>query len=323
MSIKPIQSRFSPLQWGLALALLAGLVWAYWPTWRTMSQQWAHNPQYSHGFLVPIFSLALLWWRRGMLQQANFSSSWWGLVLIAVGLTLRLASALIYFDWFDYVSLLPLLAGLCLLIGGRQLFAWAWPGILFLGFMLPLPYRVETALALPLRRIATLSSTFVLQTLGLPALAEGNVIRIDDIEIGVVEACSGLSMLLVFFALSTAVALLVQRPLWEKLVVLLSALPIAVVANVVRISLTGLLHVKVGGEVADAFFHDFAGWLMMPLALALMWLELQITGRVFLPPPGEAPLRATLDKAPALPMGSAPAAGETALATTEASGPGA
>jgi exosortase len=284
MNTKPLAPRQSAVQWGLGIALAACLIWAYWPTWLAMSQFWAHNPQYSHGYMVPLFALALLWWRRDLLRQGTFDPSCWGMPLIALGILLRLASAYVYFDWFDNVSLLPLLGGLCLLVGGRQSLAWAWPAILFLVFMLPLPYRVETALAVPLRGLATAASTFILQTVGLPALAEGNIIRINDVKIGVVEACSGLSMLLVFFALSTAVALLVQRPLWEKLTVLASAVPIAVIANVARISVTGLLHVKVGGELADAFFHDFAGWLMMPFALGLMWLELQITARVFLPP---------------------------------------
>lgn len=286
MNTKPFAPRQSPLHVALGIVLSACLVWAYWPTWLTMSQFWAHNPQYSHGFVVPLFALALLWWRRDWLRQGAFDPSWWGLPLIALGILLRLASAYVYFDWFDNVSLLPLLGGLCLLIGGRRSLAWAWPAIAFLIFMLPLPYRVETALAIPLRGIATAASTFILQTVGLPALAEGNVIRVNDIQIGVVEACSGLSMLLVFFALSTAVALLVRRPLWERLTVLASAIPIAVISNVARISVTGLLHVKVGGEAADVFFHDFAGWLMMPFALGLMWLELQVTARVFLPSAG-------------------------------------
>ncbi|MBL8798973.1 MAG: exosortase/archaeosortase family protein [Planctomycetia bacterium] len=287
----PAPTRPTPLQWGLIGALVIGLIWAYWPSWLTMSQHWAHNPQYSHGYIVPLFALALLWWRRDRLHGSAARPSHWGWPLLGLGILLRLASAYVYFDWFDNISLLPLLAGLCLLLGGRTALAWAWPAVLFLFFMLPLPYRVETALAVPLRGIATQASTFILQTAGLPALAEGNVIRINDIKIGVVEACSGLSMLLVFFALSTAVALLVDKPLWERLLLVASAVPIAVIANVVRISVTGLLHVKVGGEVADAFFHDFAGWLMMPFALVLLWLEVQMLARAWLPLP-DADLRA-------------------------------
>jgi exosortase/archaeosortase family protein len=115
-----------------------------------------------------------------------------------------------------------------------------------------------------------------LQTLGLPALAEGNTILLGDVRIGIVEACSGLSMLVVFIALATAAALLLRRPLWEKLLLVGSALPIALLANVARITVTALLHEMVGDEEADAFFHDWAGWFMMPLAVALILAELRL-----------------------------------------------
>jgi exosortase len=273
---------FTPLHWSL-LALLGGsLCWAYWPTWSVMVQNWTHNPQYSHGYLVPVFALAILWVRRTELQGSPLQPAWWGVLLVVVGVVLRLTSAYVYFEWFDNISLLPLLAGLAVLLGGRQALAWSWPAIAFLIFMLRLPYSLETALAFPLRRTATLTSTYFLQTLGMPAVAEGNVIRINDFTIGVVEACSGLSMLMVFFALSTAVAIVIRRTLWEKAVLLLSAIPIAILANVIRITVTGFLHVTVSSAAANSFFHDFAGWLMMPLALGFLWLELWLLGRLFL-----------------------------------------
>src|SRR5262249_38051277 len=96
---------------------------------------------------------------------------------------------------------------------------------------------------------------------------------------GVVEACNGLGMLVLFFAIATAVAILIRRSFVEKAIIIASAAPIAVVANVIRITVTGLLHVTVGGEGANRFFHDFAGWLMMPVALGLLWLELHLMSR--------------------------------------------
>jgi exosortase len=161
------------------------------------------------------------------------------------------------------------------LLGGWKAFAWAWPAIGFLFFMIPLPFSLENALANPLRRVATSCSTYFLQTLGFPAFAEGNVIRLNEVRIGVVEACNGLSMLMVFFALATAVALVIQRPLADRLTLVVSAVPIALIANVLRITITGILHKTTSSAVADTFFHDFAGWLMMPLALGLLWLELK------------------------------------------------
>src|SRR5207244_4033561 len=100
----------------------------------------------------------------------------------------------------------------------------------------------------------TICSTFALQTLGLPALAEGNVILLNEVEIGIVEACSGLRMLVIFFALSTAVALLSRRPLTDRVAIVVSAIPIALLSNLLRIIVTGVLHETVGSEIANAVF---------------------------------------------------------------------
>src|SRR5262249_38675591 len=159
----------------------------------------------------------------------------------------------------------------------------------------------------PLQRVATEASTFLLQTLGRPAVAEGNLIHINEVELNVVEACSGLRMLVVFFALSTAVALLMRKPLWERLLVCVSGAPIALPTNLLRITATGLLHEAFGREVADAVFHDLAGWLMMPLALAFLSLELKLLRHLLVVPPPAAPALAGA-LPPAAPVTAAPAA---------------
>jgi exosortase len=212
-------------------------------------------------------------------------------VLVA-GILLRLVGGFYYFAYVDEIALLPCVAGLLLLLGGRTAWRWSWPAIAFLLFMLPLPHRIAVAMAEPLQNFATVTSTFALQTLGLPALAEGNVILLNDVEIGIVEACSGLRMLVIFFALATGVVLVVRRPLWEKLLVIASAVPIALVVNVLRITATGVLYEQAGKQWTDAFFHDLAGWLMMPLALALLAVELVLLRRLFLEvAPGAVSLR--------------------------------
>src|SRR5262249_49603593 len=160
------------------------------------------------------------------------SPSWWGLPLLAIGIGIRLFGTHYYYVWLDPISLVPCLAGACLMMGGWPVWRWAWPSIGFLVFMIPLPFRIATAMSCPLQSLATVTSTFALQTLGFPALAEGTTILLDDKQIGIVEACSGLRMLVVFFALSTGVALVIRRRLWEKVLILLSAIPIAIIANV-------------------------------------------------------------------------------------------
>lgn len=184
-------------------------------------------------------------------------------------------------EWFDLLSILPFVAGVFLLAGGWHAIRWTWPAIAFLTFMLPLPYSLEVALRDPLRKIGTKVSTYVMQTIGLPAIAEGNVIVVGDARIGVTEACSGMSMLMVFFAFSTAMALFIrERPIWEKLLVVASAVPIAIIANVTRITVTGILYATGFAEIADAFFHDFAGWMMIPLAFAILSIELMLASRI-------------------------------------------
>jgi exosortase/archaeosortase family protein len=117
-----------------------------------------------------------------------------------------------------------------------------------------------------------LASSYLLEVMGIPAVTEGNVILLRDLDLGVVEACSGLCMLITFFAASAAIALLVKQPLWVRIPLSLSAVPIAVLVNVLRITLAGFLHETVGSRVANLVFHDLAGWLMMPAALGLLWL---------------------------------------------------
>jgi exosortase len=269
---------------GLA-ALSAIILWSYWPTLVTMGEKWFTDPQYSHGFLVPMFAVVLLWLRRARIETAEFTTSPLGLLGVGLGLALHLIGGRYSLEWLDMVSLLPVLAGLCWCFGGKTALAWAWPSIAFLAFMLPLPYRVETALSFPLRRLATSASTYVLQTLGFPAVSEGNIIIIDDARVGVVEACNGLGALFTFFAITTALVIVLQRRWLDQVIIILSAIPIALFANVVRIVVSAMLASLVGQEAAQVFHNSaWAGLLMMSVAVGLLWLELWILSRLLLEP---------------------------------------
>ena len=237
-------------------------------------------------------------------MECSQSKSTWGLAFVGLGAAIQLVGGYFRIGTIEGLALLPYLGGLALLLGGWRILDWAWPSIGFLAFMIPLPWRVENALGPPLQSIATMVSTYLLQTLGFMAFAEGNVIQLNEARIGVVEACSGLSMLITFIALSTAAALVVKRPLLDRIVLVASSIPVALLANIARITLTGILHEMVGGHAASTFYHDLAGWLMIPLALVLYWIEIWVLSRLLIETKHEAP--------PLLDLGRLETSGETA-----------
>src|SRR5262249_49271699 len=227
-SIQPVPSSNRPLAvWLTGVILAACLAWVYWPTLTELSRLWANDPKYSHGYFVPLFAVYLAWLRCRGHREGSSRPSWWGLPLLIGGLLLRWAGTYFYIPWFASASLLPLAAALILLVGGGAVFRRSWPAVGFLGLILPLPVRLGKAPARPLHRLPSVSSVYVLQTLGFPAHTEGNVICLRQERVNVVEACNGLSMMMMFFALAAAVVLLARRPVLDKLVVLFSAVPIA------------------------------------------------------------------------------------------------
>ena len=256
------------------------LLWSLWPALASMVDRWSTDPRYAHGYLVPFFSLALLWMRRDRLHDGKLGTSTWGLAWWRLGVAFQTAGGYSHHGTLEGFALLPYLGGIALLLGGWRALDWSWPSIAFLAFMIPLPWMVENALGAPLQFIATSVSTYLLQLLGFMAFAEGYVIHVNDAQVRVVEACSGLSMLITFVALSTAAALLVKRPLVDKAVLVASSIPVALLANITRITLTGILHARVGDHVASRFYHDIAGWLMIPLAAILYWFEIWVLSRL-------------------------------------------
>jgi exosortase len=268
----------------LVVVTLLAVMWSYWSTFGELADEWALNPLYSHGYLVPAFAAVLLWLRRDRAPAMPLQPSWWALAFLAVGCVMRLGAAYFYFAWPDRISLLFMLFAAALALGGWAAVRWVWPSIVFLVFMLPFPGFVENNLTRPLRHIATLASTNVLQTMGFFAQADGNVIVLSEAELGIVEACSGLAMLSTFVALTVGACFVIQRPFWQKLVIVLSSVPIAVLCNVVRISATGIFMEVADSDFAHRFhhqFHDGAGWLMMPLALVLLLLEFKVLDLIF------------------------------------------
>jgi exosortase len=266
---------FRPPPWQVA-GLVALLVWAYLPMLRVFFDKWINDPQYSHGLLVPVFSAYLVWkaWRAGPLVPKPMP--WLGCGLLAVAMSVRPLAGSLLFHQLDAASLMLALVAVTLAAGGLPLLKRVGGGLLFLLFMVPLPYELERNVGQPLKTAATVSSTYLLQTLGQPAIRDGNLILIDEVRLGVVDACSGLKMLVTFAAFSVGAVLLMNRSWFERGMVLLGIVPIAIATNVLRITATGLAYLVFSEKGTLEFLHDFYGWLMMPVGLALLALELWV-----------------------------------------------
>ena len=248
---------------------------------------WNSNPDYSHGFFVPLISLFLLYHRSPMLSRMDFTQSSKsapvvGVALLVLAISMKATGIYLPAPTVEAFALLPLLMGIVVMCSGYQLLIWATPAILFLVFMIPLPGFLSGALSSQLQRFATVCATYVLQTLGIPAVSNGNIISLTSEVVGVAEACSGIRMLYSFFALSVGLCLVIDRPLWERIVLCFSAIGIAVAANLVRIVATAMAYEFGNAEFAEKIFHDFAGYLMMPLAMVLLWVEIMFLERVFI-----------------------------------------
>lgn len=324
------------------LAILSGLLFlliaAYWDMLSLIRAAWS-DPLYSHGWIVPIFALVLLWMRwqtqgslpavdrkigiglaavgaliglaawyvdssllamlaflpgtfgvvlfvGGPLQPVPAMERWIGVALVAGALCVRFVAAEYGIYPLDQLSFIPAIFGVFIMVGGFDVVRWAWPGLGFLIFMFPLPNVLERPVLGGLQKFATIASTFVLQTLGMAAFRQGNLISIPGADsLNIAEACAGLRMGTIFAAMAVFMVFIIERPWWDKFVILLSAIPIALLVNIIRITVIGLLYwvVGEGNHIAQKLSHDWAGLFMMVLALGFLWLELQILERLTLP----------------------------------------
>src|SRR5262249_43997587 len=208
------------------------------------------------------------------------TTPWWGWGLLVAALITRAVAYERSLQWVETATLLAAIVGLGWAFGGLPLLHPAWPAILFLMFMLPLPTAVNGLITLPLQRIATTGSYFLLQLSGFWVIQQGNILQLTTPfgprSLDVALACSGLKMLMTLAATVTATIMLFSLPLWKRIVLLISAVPIALLSNIIRIVTTGWCYYYIESEAGQHWAHDIIGWMMMPLALILVGLELQI-----------------------------------------------
>ncbi|UCE98825.1 MAG: exosortase [Planctomycetota bacterium] len=267
--------------WIAACLVLIAFLWSYWPGLVGLWRLWQRSDEYSSGLLVPFLAIYILWSRRHNISQCEIRPSVWGLLAFIAAQSVRLFGLFFMYGSAERLSIALSIAALVLFLFGWQLFRKVSTVLLFLCLMLPWPNRVQAAVALPLQRWATSSAVFCLEMMGYEVFQEGNIIHIGQASVAVAEACNGLRMVMAFFVITGLVVLLARRAWWEKLIILASSLPIALLCNTIRLAITAVAFTIVRGEHWERIFHDFGGYAMMPVALALvvaeLWLLMRLT----------------------------------------------
>ena len=264
-----------------ASLLIAGLIiFLYQEVLWGLGSDWNNDPDYSHGFLVPFLSMYFIWERWNALTDETPSPSIWGIGLLSLGLfslVVGLVGAELY---VQRTSLIVVLSGLVLLIlGWKYLWLLSLP-IGFLIFMIPLPAIVVNAISFPLQLFAAQTAAFCLFSLGIPVLREGNLIMLASTTLEVAEACSGLRSLLSLLALGTVYGYFSQNVMWKRWLLVVLSIPIAIIANAIRVSGTGILAHYFGADAAEGFYHTFEGWLVFVVAFLLLFVCGVILGRI-------------------------------------------
>lgn len=279
-----VRRREALLVVAIAPLTACALLWSYWPTLVELWHFWQRNDDYSVGQLVPLVAAYLVWTNRRHLRGLRLQASWWALALFVGAQLIRYAG--LYYDYvsLERYSLVLTLASVCALFGGVAVIRRLGWILLFFLLMVPLPGRVHNAVALPLQDSATRFAAFVLEVLGFWTVREGHVIELNgETQVAVAEACSGLRMLTAFVFVSSTLAFLVRRRWWEKTLVVVSSIPIAVACNAARLIVTAVVFDVVRTESAETFFHDFAGIAMMPVAVILVMVELWLLRKLTTP----------------------------------------
>jgi exosortase len=259
------------LRWQATLLTLL-LVWLYSSILFHLAKQWSNDPNFSHGFFVPAFSLFVLWQDSGRLARQPRAPSLWGLLIIVFALFVLVMGVLGAELFLSRVSLILLIAGLVIFFRGWPMFRAALFPLAFLILMIPIPAIIFTQITFPLQILASKLAALLLPLLGVPVLREGNVINLPAMPLEIAEACSGIRSLLSLAVLAIIYGYMAEERMWIRFTLALASIPIAVAANSLRIVGTGLLVQYWGPDKAEGFFHTFSGWLVFVTSLAMLFL---------------------------------------------------
>jgi len=266
-SIQPSADRL-PLAGLVTCSIL--LMILYYPVLVSLVQDWIKLPDFSHGFLVPLVSLYLVWGKRKDLANPPRPSNW-GLLLLVLGLALLIFGRLAAEYFTQRLSILVVIAGIVLFLLGRDhLKTVAFPLALLI-LMIPLPSILLQKITSPMQFFASICAANSLEVLGIPVLREGNIINLSNTSLEVAEACSGIRSMISLFTLGILFAYFTKEILWQRILLVLACLPITILVNAFRVSLTGVLAHYYGVAAAGGFFHELSGYVLFLLAAVLFY----------------------------------------------------
>jgi len=268
------EQKASPLwnvSWGPTLVLAALVVLLYHRIAVKLITDWYELPDFSHGFLIPLFAAYLVWDKRDALRRTPIESTWFGLWLVALGLFELLVGVFGADLFFQRTSFILLATGLIWTLLGSKLLNELKFVLFVLVLAIPLPTIVFNQITFPLQLFASRIAAEVLPWFQVPVLQEGNVINLPAMPLEVAEACSGIRSLMSLFTIAVIFGYLVERSTRRRVILALCSVPIAVAANVARIVGTGLCVQYWDPQKALGFFHEFSGWLMFVVSLGLLY----------------------------------------------------
>ena len=233
---------------------------------------------YSHGFIIPLISVFLIWQKRKQIGETEFEFSWWGLWLILAAVLIHITGAVLYVFSVSGFSIFFLIIGLSLFIFGKKITRLILFPLMFLVFMFPLPLAFISAISFPLKMMVAKTGTDVVSFLGIPVFREGFTITIPAGSLLVGNPCSGLRSLIAFMALGSVFAYMVDFSLTRKIILFLSSIPIAILSNIVRVPILILISHYWGLEAAapDSYLHTASGIFVFVIGLGMIITTIKI-----------------------------------------------
>lgn len=265
-------------KWPLLLLVL--VPWFYGPALLNLVARWGEQEEYSHGFVIPLVSLYIVWERWAAIRALVAPGGWWGVPVLLLALLMLVVGEISALYFLIHYSFIFLLLGLALVLLGIGCTRLLMAPILILCFAIPLPYFIEIMLTAKLQLWSSELGVSMIRLTGMPVLLSGNIIDLGVTQLEVVEACSGLRYLFPLMSLGFLLAYFYRAPLWKRAVVFLSTVPITIVMNSLRIAATGILVDRYGAEMAEGLIHDLEGWVIFACCLVVLVAEVWLLERL-------------------------------------------